>query len=218
MIDVMGGKVVLARKGEREKYKPISLFSEIVDCDEVDDVVKKVAPKYLYVADLDRIESRGDNIEVIEDLCKYVQELIADCGFKAGESLNFNFVPVLGSETFDLTKIPNQKIYVSLDFKDKFLDASGKFKSFEDAVEFLNSFEIEAIVVLSLKNVGTFFANFELAERVLEISDHPVMLGGGIAGIEDLERAKEIGLSGVLVATAVHKKKIPVEIVRKGKY
>jgi phosphoribosylformimino-5-aminoimidazole carboxamide ribotide isomerase len=36
--------------------------------------------------------------------------------------------------------------------------------------------------------------------------------------MDDVERAKEIGCEGLLVATAVHRKKIPLEIVRIGDY
>lgn len=218
VVDIMNGKVVAARSGERERYVSINLSSEIVKSDDPFEVLEEVSPKYLYVADLDRICGIGENVKLIEDMSEKVHELIADCGFKAGEKIDYKFKPVLGSETYDLTKIESKNVYVSLDFMEDFLDASGKFKSWKKAVEFLNTLELEAIIVLTIKRVGTFFADFELAEEVVRISDHPVMLGGGISGVEDLDRAKEIGLHGVLIATAVHKRKVPLEVVREGEY
>jgi len=35
--------------------------------------------------------------------------------------------------------------------------------------------------------------------------------------MEDLYKLKEMGCSGALVATAVHRKRIPVDIIQKGK-
>jgi len=51
---------------------------------------------------------------------------------------------------------------------------------------------------------------------VLDLSEHPVYLGGGVSGIEDLEKLKELGCSGVLISTAVHRKAIPLDFIRKG--
>jgi phosphoribosylformimino-5-aminoimidazole carboxamide ribotide isomerase len=42
-----------------------------------------------------------------------------------------------------------------------------------------------------------------------------VLVGGGIKGMEDLEVLERIGISGALVATAVHSGKIPVHLIRK---
>ncbi|MET1123739.1 MAG: HisA/HisF family protein [Archaeoglobaceae archaeon] len=217
VIDLKGGKVVAARRGEREKYPPVAAVSEIVDTSDPLEVVEIISPRYLYAADLDRITGTGDNVAVLEEIAGRVEELAADCGFRDNAELEgLPFKPVVGSETFDLTRLA-RKCYVSLDFREDFLDASGKLGDWKRAVELLNTLEVEAVIVLPLGSVGTMSANFELAEKVAELSDHPVMLGGGIGGVEDLEKAKELGLAGVLVATAVHRRRIPLEIVRRGR-
>ncbi len=214
VVDIKNGLVVAAKKGERESYRPIN--SPIVPSSDPVSVINAVEPKYLYAADLDRITGVGDNTEILENLSKHVSEMIADCGFKNDEELkDLPFIPVVGTETFDITKLKT-RCYVSLDFKERFLDASSKFKDWSEAVELLNSYDLYGIIVLPIHSVGTMKPEFELAEKVISISNHPVMLGGGISGLEDLNTAKEIGCSGVLVATAVHKGKIPLDIVRSG--
>ncbi len=216
VVDIKDGLVVAAKRGERESYKPIE--SPIVPSSDPISVINAVKPKYLYAADLDRITGVGDNGKVLEKLSGLVSEMIADCGFKNDEELkNLPFVPVVGTETFDITRLKT-RCYVSLDFKGKFLDASKKFKSWREAVEVLNSYDLYGIIVLPIHSVGTMKPEFELVEEVIAVSDHPVMLGGGISGVEDLSRAKEIGCSGVLVATAVHKGKIPLDVVRRGEF
>jgi len=216
VVDIKGGRVVWGKGGERESYRPVTELSSIVSSDEPVKVISQVKPKFLYAADLDRIMGRGNNLGLLSEISKMVEELIADCGFKSPEEIgNLPFTPVVGTETFDLTKL-NRKCYVSLDFKNKFLDASGKFSDFIEAVEFLNTFDLHGLIVLNIAAVGSMRPDFKILEKVLEISNNPVLLGGGIANLEDLEKLKEMGCSGVLVATAVHKRKIPLEVVRSG--
>ncbi len=218
VVDLKQGRVVAGKSGERERYPPITTISRLVTSDDALTVIDEIKPRYLYAADLDRIMGRGENYDILQKLSARVEELIADCGFRSPEELeDLPFRPVVGTETFDITQL-GIKCYVSLDFKEIFLDASGKFSSWQEAVEFLNSFELHGIIVLPIHAVGTMKTDFSLLESVLEISENPVLLGGGISSIEDLERLKELGCSGVLIATAVHKGNIPLDFVRKGEF
>lgn len=217
VIDIKDGAVVAGKKGERDRYSPISESSPLVTSSDPFDVVSAVRPRYLYAADLDKIMGRGDNTLILNQLAQQVEELIADCGFRSPEELEgLSFTPVLGTETYDITKVVNG-CYVSLDFKEGFMDASGKFGGWKECVEFLNSFDLH-VIVLNIGTVGTMRADFGLLEKVMGVSDNPVLLGGGISGVEDLERLKGIGCSGVLVATAVHRGRIPLEVVRRGEF
>uniref|UniRef100_A0A7J2THV2 HisA/HisF family protein n=1 Tax=Archaeoglobus fulgidus TaxID=2234 RepID=A0A7J2THV2_ARCFL len=216
VLDIKGKRAVLAEKGEREKYEPLSEKSLVARTDDPIEVVKMLEPRFLYVADLDRISGKGENMGTVEALSKMVEDLIADCGFRKAEELRkISFKPVVGTETFDITEI-DRKCYVSLDFRDSFLDASRKFRNWKDAIEFLNCLELYGIIVLNLRRVGSLNPDFELLSRVLEISENPVLLGGGVGSFSDLERLKDIGCDGVLIATAIHKKLLPLEIIQKG--
>ncbi|RLI89217.1 MAG: HisA/HisF family protein [Archaeoglobales archaeon] len=215
VMDLLDGEVVGAVKGEREKYEPVHLTSKVVESSNPFQVFDVLRPKRLYVADLDAILGKGNNFAVIEKLAGMC-ELIADCGFKSvEEAKKVSFTPVLGSETFNLRKLEDG-FYVSLDVRDEFLDASHSFASVDEAIEWLNSFRLKGVIVLSLRRVGTLQPDFELVERVVSASSNPVLAGGGIRNMEDVEKAKEIGCEGVLVATAVHKGLIPVEAIKNG--
>mgnify|MGYP003876376567 CR=1 FL=1 len=218
VVDIKCGKVVAGKSGERESYPPITSASIAVSSDDAVEVVEEIKPRFLYAADLDRIMGTGNNLDILIELSKRVEEFIADCGFRSPAELeDLPFKPVVGTETFDITLL-DRKCYVSIDFKKKFLDASGKFGSWKEAVEFLNSFKLDGIIVLPIHAVGTMRADFSILEQALEISENPVLLGGGISGIEDLERLKEMGCKGVLIATAIHRGRIPVSIVRRGEF
>ncbi|MEM1751529.1 MAG: HisA/HisF-related TIM barrel protein [Archaeoglobaceae archaeon] len=219
-MDIMNGVVVLAERGERKKYRPVAESSHLVKSSDPIEVLSEIRPKFLYVADLDRIQRVGDNMGILKALSSGVEEIMADCGFRnVGELKDLNFIPVLGTETFDITEIGKvgKDCYVSFDFlEEKFLDASGRFKDFRVALEFLNSYSIRGIIVLNIKRVGSGSPDFRLLSEVLEISDNPVYLGGGVSGLKDLEKLKEMGCEGTLVSTGVHKKRIPLELIRKG--
>ena len=205
-LDISCGFVVRGSKGEREKYKRVG---------DVQTVLKRFDPKRVYVADLDRIEGKGDNLRVIEDVSRS-RETIVDLGLREPqevEELRIPAIPILATETFDIRKISSVKTdyYVSLDFKGGFLSTV----SLDSALEILNTVKT-VVIVLTIDRVGTLNPNFDLLDYVLERSENPVMAGGGIRSIEDLENLKERGCYGSIIATAVYKNLIPVEVVRRG--
>lgn len=216
VIDVRGGKVVIGEKGERDRYEDIHRRSILLDRSDVEYVVNKIKPRNLYVADLDRIEGTGNNIDVIEKID--VEKLIADCGFKSiDETINLKFTPVLGTETFNVLELKDGDFIVSVDLKDGLLDKSGRFKSLEEMLSYLNSFRLSGVLILPIHSVGTLHYDFKTLEKALDISDHKILTGGGFKTMQDLYMAKNLGVSGVLIATAVHKGLIDVDIVRRGK-
>ncbi|AEA47617.1 HisA/HisF family protein [Archaeoglobus veneficus] len=214
VMDILNGEVVRAVRGERQNYRPVHLTSRVVTSSDPLEVVSTLNPKRVYVADLDAIMGRGSNVNTITSMIPLCEELIADCGFRSVEdTVDLPFTPVLGSETFDLRKIEDG-FYVSLDVRDGLMDASNSFNNVEEAVEWLNSFRLKGVIVLSIGNVGTLFPNFRLVEKVVGLSTNPVLAGGGIRSVEDIERAEKMGCDGVLIATAVHEGLIPPDVLR----
>lgn len=220
VMDIMNGIVVLAEKGERHKYRPVAEKSLVVKKSNPLEVLEEIKPRFLYVADLDRILGKGSNLNMLNSISTKVEEMIADCGFRSLEELkNANFIPVLGTETFDITKVADIRgdYYVSLDFRDeKFLDASGRFEDFKSALEFLNSFSFKGVIVLNISRVGSGNPDFELISNVLSLSANPVYLGGGVSGLDDLEKLRDLGCDGVLISSAIHRKAIPLDLIQKG--
>lgn len=215
VIDLMGGRVVRAYRGERERYRSIAEFSRIVTTDDPLDVLSVVRPRRVYVADLDRILGRGDNGKVLREIASR-WETVADCGFRRAEELEgLNFTPVLGTETFDLREIGNVKAFVSLDvFEGKPLSNLGL--NLREIVEYLNSFDLLGVIVLTLDRVGSGSLDLDTLGKVLDLSENPVLAGGGVGSYDDLLKLKDMGCDGALIATAVHLGKVGLDVVRKG--
>ncbi|WP_456477729.1 HisA/HisF family protein [Geoglobus ahangari] len=217
-MDIKGGRVVAGKAGRRDEYEEVHRSSRIASTSVPAKLVEEIGPRNVYIADLDRIEGKGDNSKEIEEVCRAVEEAIVDGGFRElGEVENAGYIPVFGTETFDLRKLEDGEYIVSIDIRERLLDRSGMFESVEDVVEYLNSFRIRAILVLPIHQVGTMSFDFGVVERVLGLTSHDVLTGGGMRSIEDLERAKEMGLSGAIISTALHLGNIDVEVVRRGR-
>jgi phosphoribosylformimino-5-aminoimidazole carboxamide ribotide isomerase len=75
--------------------------------------------------------------------------------------------------------------------------------------ELINRFETEGaseLLILSLDRVGSARgADHEVLRVALKHAGIPVLVGGGIKDAGEIRRLKELGVSGVLIATAFHK-------------
>ncbi len=211
-MDLKGGKVVWGYKGEREHYECIEKHSLVVNSSAPAEVLKTLRPRRVYIADLDAIEGRGRN-EI--DLPEFVEIAAVDRGYKSRDQAlkdtGGKVLPVLGSETYSLREVFDG-VFVSLDFKGRLL---GSERNLKKALEVLNSFRLKGVIVLDISRVGTSNLNFELVEEVLECSSNPVYAGGGVRDVKDLERLEEMGVKGAIVATAIHRKAIPVSFLKK---
>ncbi|ADC64551.1 hisA/hisF family protein [Ferroglobus placidus DSM 10642] len=217
-VDVKSGLVVWGKSGKRSEYVPIERVSKVVRNSNLKEFFEELKVKRAYVADLDRIEGRGSNLEVIDEIGRKV-ELIVDGGFKSvEEALNRNFTPIFATETFDVRKLEGfESCMVSVDVKEKLLDASKSFGSLEELLEYLNSLKLKAVIILPIHSVGTYSFDFSLLEKALDILNHKIITGGGLKP-EDLDVVKEMGIYGVIVGTAFHQGKIDPEIVLRGEF
>jgi phosphoribosylformimino-5-aminoimidazole carboxamide ribotide isomerase len=83
------------------------------------------------------------------------------------------------------------------------------------ALQRLNRLPLDGVILLELNRVGTSSGlDKAFLEKALDISRHPLILGGGVKDEEDLLALDEIGFSGALVATAVHNGSVPVKWIQ----
>ncbi len=221
VMDLLHKEVVRAVRGEREKYLPVHYSSNLLGTSDPQKIIEYINPKYVYVADLDRIRGEGDNLEVINTISGNVEHLMADYGFKELNELeNLRFDGVVGSETFDLRQLKESSAnvyYVSLDIKDELLDASNSFHRWEEALKWLNSFNLKGVVILTLSRVGTLSLDHVIFNKAAEISDNPLYAGGGIKSMEDILNLKDLGFEGVLIASALHQGEIDPQLISRGR-
>lgn len=222
VMDIFNGEVVHAVRGERSRYLPVTTFSRVVSTSDPIEIVKTLAPEEVYIADLNRLSGSGDNLRIIESISSR-STTMADAGISSIPDLSLlpeSATPVLGTETASLDLISDasdlRDIVVSIDMKHgKIVSRSGLTDPLEFIKE-LNDLELLGIILLELDRVGTSSGtDIGFLSHVVASSDHPVLAGGGVRDVSDLHALKEIGVQGVLVATAVHSGAIPIEMIRR---
>jgi phosphoribosylformimino-5-aminoimidazole carboxamide ribotide isomerase len=210
VLDIKGGLVVRARKGDRASYRPIETpLSPTAEIAHVAAGLRKIFPfPVFYVADLDRIEGRTENINGFGYLKSLLTEssVWLDAGFsrrdelEEAQALNA-IVPVLGSESQSDTKLlrASPQTVLSLDFRgDEFLGPSAIL---DDATLWPS-----LVIVMTLARIGGGAGpDFDRLEAIRKRAGNRVVIAaGGIRGARDLQQLEEMGIAGALVASALH--------------
>ncbi|GFO97952.1 histidine biosynthesis protein [groundwater metagenome] len=225
VLDILNGIAVHALRGERSKYMPVA-GSRVCDSSSPLDIISALAPREVYIADLDRLQHQGNNLELIKKISEKTQTM-ADIG---AENLNdvekcagIADAIILGTETASLDLIERAalrfpgRINVSIDMKNGRVLTKDRNMEIEpvELVRELNNYEIRDIIVLELARVGTGAGiEVDFLKDIAGASSHDVLVGGGIKDMDDIEALERIGISGALVATAVHSGKIPADLIR----
>ncbi len=229
VLDILNGAVVHALRGERRSYRPITEFSRLVTTSEPLGLLGELCPREVYVADLNLITGKGDNLAAIGEISRMAKTM-ADIGIAQLADLDRlppAVTPVLGTETASFSLIEEAaaelirrggRALVSMDMKKGRLLASDPgLAGLEpiDLLRSLNRLELGAVILLDLERVGASTGlDTAFLRAAAEASRHPLILGGGIKGEEDLEALEDMGFAGALVATAVHNGRIPLSRIR----
>ncbi|MCZ7357465.1 MAG: HisA/HisF-related TIM barrel protein [Candidatus Methanoperedens sp.] len=225
VLDILNGNAVHAVRGERAKYQPIK-GSKICDSSNPRDIISALSPKEVYIADLDRLQHQGDNFGLIKEISKKTRTMV-DIGVENMDDVEkcaeIADIVIMGTETasYDLIKNASKRstgrINVSIDMKNGMVLTKDRKMDMnpEELVKSLNGVEIEDIIILELSRVGTGAGiDTEFLKTIVGVSNHNVLVGGGIRDMHDIESLEKIGVSGALVATAVHNGAIPVHLIR----
>lgn len=223
VLDVFNGAVVHALRGERSLYEPINKYSRIVSSSDPLIVLKEIRPKEIYVADLNMLTCSGNNLAAIADISRTARTM-ADIGITLAADMDYlpkGITPVLGTETASMDLIDEavllRDIVVSIDMLRRKVLTRDPELMLEplDVIRRLNGFPVDGVILLELDRVGTELGlDVDFLEKAVSVSDHPLILGGGVKDQEDLRTLEGLGFRGALVATAVHNGKIPLDTIR----
>jgi len=215
-MDLKGGFVVHGRSGNRSEYRPLdwglSPTAEPVE------FVKAIAPKYLYIADLDRIGRTGSHDQIVRECARLVAGCYIDRGCRSPDDLldGYHITNIAGTETAgcDLSAYPGG--FLSLDMRDGRVIPSGS-----DPVAMLrraNGWKFDGCIVLNIAAVGTESGlDHHMLESMRSAYHRNLFWGGGVATRDDLAQLCDAGFDGAIVATALHHKKIPGAWIRRGR-
>jgi uncharacterized protein related to proFAR isomerase len=215
VIDLLGGCVVRARRGERRAYRPIKtpLAPGAAPRDVVAGLLALHPFREIYVADLDAIEGRGGHDAQLAALGEEFPQLSfwLDAGVgdpaRAREILKReNLRLVLGSESQSdaglaqkLAAQASQQLILSLDFRgDVFLGPA----------ELLDNETLwpAQVIVMTLARVGAGDGpDVEMLQRLRRRRPQArFYAAGGVRGRDDLAALAANGAAGALIASALH--------------
>lgn len=219
VIDLLNGKVVHAKRGDRKNYLPIeSLLSTSSDPLPVIAAMLDYYPfTHLYIADLNAIQNTGQhNLGIIQQIMHQYPtlELWVDAGVQHLYALcelgNRNFNVILGSENFsDL----NQYLAIKKQLQDTFvLSLDFMPEGYRGPAELLENTANwpQTVIIMTLANVGSNQGpNLELIRNFAHHAQRfSLFAAGGIRHIEDIHQLQKTGISGALLASAIHHKQI----------
>lgn len=220
--DLLGGVVVRGVRGERDRYRPVSEYSRVVDTSSPVEMIMAMKPKETYVADLDRITGRGSNLDTIDSLSQMTR-IMADTGIaKKSDATATGEVSqsiILGTETASLSLIEEcqgTNTIVSVDMKHGRMMAcdSAFMLSPLEVVRKLNILDLEAIILLDVGRVGSGEGvDLDFLKNAVSASRHDVIVGGGVRGPEDLDETGRCGCKAAIVASAVHSGALPLSVL-----
>jgi len=130
---------------------------------------------------------------------------------------------IIGTETLSGTSFVaeavasfgSEKVMVSLDLMGGQVLSRFELGALKDPVALLREFQelgVSQIIMLDLARVGSGEGvNMPFLREVLRNITAKVLVGGGVRDVEDLVKLKDVGVFGVLVATALHSGKISLE-------
>lgn len=224
VLDILNGSVVHAVKGERSKYKPIQ-GSMICDSSDPFEVISAVKPHEIYIADLDHIQNIGDNFEIIKKISSKTKTMV-DIGVTNMDDVQkcaqIADTVIIGTETasFEVIEMAaikfHGRINVSIDMKNGYVLTKDKTMEVrpEDIIRRLNEIEIHEIIMLDLGKVGTSAGIDEIfLNNIADLSNHNILVGGGIKNLDDIETLERLGVGGALAATALHNGNIPIDFI-----
>jgi phosphoribosylformimino-5-aminoimidazole carboxamide ribotide isomerase len=233
VIDLLGGRAVHARAGDRQKYAPVA--SVAGDAVRLARRYLAAGVRELYVADLNAILSGARQDGAVEALATLGVPLWVDAGIStieaARECLALGATRVVvGLETlssFDALQsicrnVGGSRMAFSIDLREgqpmirpdaaippnvvRIGTLQQVGAAVEGAARFAASAGVEAIIVLDLAKVGmSTGVDPGLIARVRAAVPGVMLLaGGGIRNADDLSRLAAAGCDGALVATALH--------------
>ncbi len=230
VIDILNKIVVHAVGGRRKEYQPLqSILTKSVEPSQVALALKNIGFSDLYVADLDAIIDCSTNFNILKKISDETDiKLMVDAGVtnieRAQKMLDIGVSKlVIGTETLQKNSFVldavrlfgSERVVISLDLKGNEILVKLGYNGCSDPFCLLRQFKemgVSQMIVLDLLRVGSSEGvNIDFLKKVIAEIGVDVYVGGGVREISDLVELKNLGISGALVATALHTGKISID-------
>ncbi|CDG64694.1 hisA/hisF family protein [Methanobacterium sp. MB1] len=218
VMDIKNNIAVSGKSGNRDEYQPLkTVFAPSAHPLEIVKALKEKGAQELYIADLDSIEHKGSNLDLVGKINKLLPVML-DCGAHDPESvtkaLKFADKVIVATETLksmdDLhqtfAKVDRQQIILSIDLVQGQIYSRNMDLDWEKLRENLERLKPSQIIILDISKVGTRKGvDWDVLDQLSGLGS--IILGGGITS-NDLEDISRKGVSKVLVGTDLHSGKM----------
>lgn len=227
-IDLRGGRCVRLFRGD-------VAAETVYDADpvEVAERFQAEGARRLHVVDLDAARGEGSNRHIVREICRAVQIPVQlggglrtlDAVFAALEdgaarailgtaaALNPGFVEEAVAHVGD-------RVLVAVDVRDGRVAIHGWRElgpRVEEAIPALAAVGAPRFLVTSIQRDGTMDGpDLALYERVVQLTDRPIIASGGVRVAEDVRALRELGLEAVVVGKALYAGTLRLEEVVRG--
>ena len=219
VIDLMGGRVVHAKAGERQNYETIqSVLTKATDLlTVVADIVSFFPFKTLYIADLDGIAGKAIDVAQYQRCLAQFPDVTfwLDAGIRNQADwerlpVSERLVMVLGSESLRTLSLLEERRFcvLSLDFK------QGQFIGEQRLLEQVELWP-DKVIVMNLDRVGLNQGPDLVLLRTLREKKSVVnLIAAGGVRLEDITLLAEEGVEQALVASILHNGLLTRECLR----
>ncbi|MFM7056098.1 MAG: HisA/HisF-related TIM barrel protein [Planctomycetota bacterium] len=227
VIDLRGGQVVHAIAGKRSDYRPLQsrLTGAIEPVEVLLQLQDATGLQTFYIADLDGIISGQPDWNMLERLTATGAQLLIDAGARRVEDLDAvrlgpNVRPVAGTESFmqidELLSQPSPDVVCSLDLHAERLRVADRSLMAADVTAEELALRLwtagcRSWIVLDTASVGTGqgIPTLPLCRTLRNrFPDADLITGGGVYSEQCVVAAAAAGVTGVLVASALHAGKL----------
>lgn len=221
VLDLMSGMAVSGKSGQRDTYKPLNtVYSSSPDPVQIAISLKRQGAKRIYLADLDAIEGKGSNLEIVRKI-NHLLPVMLDGGVKDFQSFEFSLKfaekIIVATETLnsleDLDGIfrafSKERIVISVDIKDGQILSRNLPLTFDELKLKLEELKPEEIILLNVSGVGTLKGFDRKLLNEFSGFEDSLILGGGITP-DEIGNLQKRGINKLLLGSALHSGKITI--------
>lgn len=219
VLDLKNGMAVSGKSGKRETYKPLeTVFHKSSSPKEIAKSLSEAGAVRMYIADLDSIENKRSNFDVIHDINENISVMLdsgANNVFDVEKALEVADKIIIATETLkgmdDLAdifhKFDKNRLIISIDIKKGEIFSKYLNINLNDFIEEIKELNPPEIILLDISKVGTEEGvNEEFIKKILKLSSS-LIIGGGITS-GDIKKLEKIGINKFLVGSALHNGKL----------
>ncbi|EGR1263685.1 1-(5-phosphoribosyl)-5-[(5-phosphoribosylamino)methylideneamino] imidazole-4-carboxamide isomerase [Vibrio cholerae] len=226
-IDIVGGKALTSRSAINITLGITEEKTYLGEVFEVAELHFQSGAKWIHIVDLDAASGVGSNQRLIMDLVKHFSEKVQTqvCGGIRSNEILEQYILAgcsrvnISSMIFDKPKLCGKllkkyggKIAIALDVKlvnQEYKLATRGWNNLQGnlwtTLDWLDNSGCQRYVLTDVDRGGSLnHPNFSLLEQVLTKTSTPIISGGGLCSLDDIDRLYQIGIEGAVLGQLIH--------------